>query len=175
MTARNPIHYDAFHPGSVWRDTEGKRIQAHGGSMHFEDGVYYWYGENKEQSTGTGIWHWGMKAYSSTDLYNWEDRGLIIPPRQDDPGSSLNPTSMADRPHIVRSPSTGKYVCWIKIMSRTSNAQTMTILTADTFLGPYTIVREGYQPAGFTAGDFDMAIDPPQARATSTSNTRTPS
>ena len=71
----------AFRPGQVWLDTSGKRIQAHGGSMHHENGTFYWYGENKERTTpGSGIWHWGVRCYSSTDLYNWDDLGLIIPP-----------------------------------------------------------------------------------------------
>lgn len=51
--------YDRFYPGRVWLDTEGKRIQAHGGSVIFIDGVYYWYGENKKQyleaESGTGV------------------------------------------------------------------------------------------------------------------------
>ena len=35
----------------------------------FIDGVYYWYGENKEKSTGdNNIWHWGIRCYTSTDL-----------------------------------------------------------------------------------------------------------
>ena len=33
-------------------DTEGKRIQAHGGAIFHEGGVYYWYGENKEHTDG---------------------------------------------------------------------------------------------------------------------------
>ena len=44
--------YDKFYPGKVWLDTEGKRIQAHGGSVMYLDGVYYWYGENKGQNNG---------------------------------------------------------------------------------------------------------------------------
>ena len=27
------MSYNSFHPGQVWLDTEGKRIQAHGGSV----------------------------------------------------------------------------------------------------------------------------------------------
>ena len=42
--------YDRFYPGQVWLDTEGKRIQAHGGSIMYIDGTYYWYGENKEKT-----------------------------------------------------------------------------------------------------------------------------
>ena len=44
--------YDAFYPGQVWLDTEGKRIQAHGGSVIYIDDTYYWYGENKEKFNG---------------------------------------------------------------------------------------------------------------------------
>ena len=29
--------YDAFHPGQIWLDTEGKRIHAHGGSVIYID------------------------------------------------------------------------------------------------------------------------------------------
>ena len=75
------MRYTSFQPGQPWLDTEGKRIQAHGGSVFFENGVYYWYGENKEKTDGkNGIWHWGVRCYASRDLYNWEDLGLIIPP-----------------------------------------------------------------------------------------------
>lgn len=48
--------YDAFYPGQVWLDTNGNRIQAHGGSLIYLDGVYYWYGENKEKN-GQGCGH----------------------------------------------------------------------------------------------------------------------
>ena len=50
-------------------DTNGKRVQAHGGSVFYEDGVYYFYGENKEKTTGKDkIWTWGVRAYSSAIL-----------------------------------------------------------------------------------------------------------
>lgn len=41
-----------FYPGKIWLDTEGKRIHAHGGSVMHINGTYYWYGENKEKTTG---------------------------------------------------------------------------------------------------------------------------
>ena len=43
---------DAIYPGQPWLDTGGERIQAHGGAVYYEDGVYYWYGENKEHTDG---------------------------------------------------------------------------------------------------------------------------
>jgi len=150
------MKYNSIRPGKVWYDTNGNRIQAHGGSIMYLDGVYYWYGENKEKTTGdNGIWHWGVRCYTSKDLYNWEDKGLIIPPQTDDLQSSLHPASMMDRPHIIYNKETGKFVCWLKIMHR-NGPQTETVLTADHILGPYEIVREGLKPLNMSAGDFDL-------------------
>lgn len=152
--------YDSIRPGQVWLDTEGKRIQAHGGSMMYLDGTYYWYGENKEKTTGKDdIWHWGVRCYTSKDLYNWEDKGLIIPPETADINSSLHPESKMDRPHIIYNKDTKKFVCWLKIMNR-DGSQSETILTADDILGPYKKVREGLKPLNMSAGDFDLAVAP---------------
>ncbi|MET0885613.1 MAG: family 43 glycosylhydrolase [Mycetocola sp.] len=154
------IRRASITPGQPWLDTNGNRIQAHAGSMHYEDGTYYWYGEDKSHSgPGTGIWHWGVRCYSSTDLYNWDDRGTIIAPDLDDSDSALHPGQLTDRPHIIHNPRTGKYVCWLKTMSR-SNVQTSTVLTAASILGPYAVVRRDVRPLSMYAGDFDLVVDP---------------
>ena len=154
------MKYNSIRPGQVWLDTNGNRIQAHGGSIMYLDGTYYWYGENKEKTTGENdIWHWGVRCYTSQDLYNWEDRGVIIPPEPDDPESSLHPSSQMDRPHIIYNKETKKYVAWLKIMHR-DGTQTETVMTADDILGPYTKVREGLKPLNMSAGDFDLAVAP---------------
>lgn len=147
--------YDSFRPGQVWLDTEGKRIQAHGGSVIYVDGIYYWYGENKEFTDGTNdIWIYGIRFYRSNDLYNWEDLGLVIPPDTEDEKSPLNPTNcMLDRPHIIYNKRTKKYVCWVKIMHKEGH-QDETVLTADKITGPYTIVNQGIRPLGYECGGF---------------------
>ena len=158
----------SIRPGRAWLDTNGQRIQAHGGSLIVgEDGLFYWYGENKEKTTpGSGVWHWGVRAYSSADLYNWDDRGVIIPPVLDDETSPLHPAQKMDRPHILFNEATGKYVCWLKVMgSGSHDTQRSTVLTADSLLGPYTMVREGLEPLGMSAGDFDLVVDPITKRA----------
>ncbi|MFI7503336.1 family 43 glycosylhydrolase [Streptomyces sp. NPDC049687] len=164
-TPKGTSMYDSFRPGQTWLDTNGHRIHAHGGSLLFEGGVYYWYGENKEHSKpGSGIWTWGIRCYTSTDLYNWQDRGLIIPPVLDDRTSPLHPSQMIDRPHIIHNPHTGTYVCWLKIMG-VGGEQLCTVLTADSLLGPYEIVRTGLSPLGMSAGDFDLVVDPADGKA----------
>lgn len=156
-------HQDAICPGETWLDTKGDRIQAHGGAVYYEDGVYYWYGENKEHTDGqNGIWTWGLKVYSSRDLINWEDLGFLIPPVLDDPNSALFPAKRVDRPHILKCDKTGKYVCWIKLSGPEA---AFTIWQADNLLGPYEMVENLYNPGGHKAGDFDLISDPSTGKA----------
>ena len=154
---------DAFYPGRIWLDTEGKRIQAHGGSIIRVGSLFYWYGENKEKTTGENqIWHNGVRAYSSADLYNWTDEGIIIPPDTENIHSPLHPTSMMDRPHIMYQESTGKYVAWLKIMNEPGH---FAVLTADHFKGPYTMLHPEVHPYGQPVGDFDILQDEKSGKA----------
>lgn len=161
---RHPLA--AFKPGQLWLDTSGMPIQAHGASIQQIGDTFYWYGENKERTLpGSGIWTWGIRAYASLDLYNWDDLGLIIPPNLTDARSTLNPrSSMLDRPHIIFNAHTNKYVCWVKIMEK-DGRQTRTVLTADKITGPYNVVQIGLQPNGMNAGDFDLVISPADGKA----------
>lgn len=154
----HPHHQDAIYPGKPWLDENGHRIQAHGGAIFYENGTYYWYGEDKTHSLGypqTSIWTWGIHAYQSKDLCNWSDLGLIIAPDLTNPDSSLFPEAHVDRPHIRKCEKTGKYVAWLKL----SDDECFVVLQADRFTGPYHIVRDHYQPFDHAVGDFDIAID----------------
>lgn len=156
LIQEGPQLYTSIKPGQVWLDTNGKPIQAHGFQVMEDNGTYYWYGENKELTTlGSPVWTYGIRCYRSTDFYNWEDCGLIIPPDTINKLSPLHYSQTLDRPHIVRSPKTGKYVCWIKSMDEDGY---FVILQADNILGPYEYVRS-LKPEGYGVGDFDMYID----------------
>lgn len=151
------MSYDAIYPGQPWLDTEGKPIQAHAASVFYENETFYWYGENKEKTKpGNGILHWGVRCYSSKDLYNWKDEGNIIEPDLRDESSPLHPSSKAERPHILYNAGTRQYVCWLKVMDVALGTQTETVLTAERFLGPYRIARTGLRPLGMDGGDFDL-------------------
>jgi hypothetical protein len=147
---------DCIRPGREWLDTEGKRIEAHGGTMFYEDGVYYWLGEDKSHTRKKGKnWTWGIKLYASRDLYNWKDEGHIVEPVLDDKRSQFYPTRRLDRPHLLKNPHTGKYVLWVKYC----DGAHYSVLTADTIRGPYTLVVPFLQPFGHKSGDFDLALD----------------
>lgn len=146
--------YQEIRPGQVWRDTNGVRIQAHGGALFHENDTYYWYGENKDRTDGKcAVWTWGIRAYESKDLYNWKDLGLIIEPDLENPQSNLYPEKHIDRPHILKCEATGKYVCWLK---QSGEEACFLILEADTFTGPYTIIAKNYRPFDMKVGDFDI-------------------
>lgn len=148
----------SIKPGQVWLDTEGNRIQAHGGSILAIGDTFYWYGENKERTTGENeIWHWGVRCYSSKDFYNWKSEGIIIPPDLEDLCSPLHPSALMDRPHIVYNEKTEKYVAWLKIMGEPSG---FAVLRADNILGPYETVCRRVNPCGLQVGDFDIQTDP---------------
>lgn len=148
--------YDAIYPGRVWLDTKKERIQAHGAGMFYEDGTYYWYGEDKSHTRKKGkLWTWGIRCYTSKDLCNWEDRGHIIEPEPEDKESIFHPNRRMDRPHIIKNDRTGKYVLWLKYCDKAHFA----ILTADTLLGPYHLETPYFRPYGRKAGDFDLAVD----------------
>ena len=154
--------YQSIRPGQIWLDTNGKPIQAHGFQIFEQNGTFYWYGENKEHThLGSNVWTWGVRAYRSTDFYNWEDLGLIIQPDTVNALSPLHYSQTLDRPHIIYNKSTGKWVCWIKSMDTDGF---FVVLQADRFEGPYTLVRQ-FKPEGFGVGDFDLWADPETGKA----------
>ncbi|KAE9363302.1 carbohydrate-binding module family 35 protein [Stipitochalara longipes BDJ] len=55
-------------PGAVWTDTEGNKIDAHGGGIVQRGDTFYWIG----QSASKNVSPW---LYSSTDLLNWKNLG----------------------------------------------------------------------------------------------------
>ena len=157
--------YNSIRPGQVWLDTDGNRIQAHGGSVFYKNGVYYWYGENKEKTVSDkSPWHWGVRMYSSSDLYNWKSEGIICDPVTDDENHPMNPyTLMMDRPHILYNDSTKKYVMWLKIMNK-NNTQKMAVAVCDTINGKYEVINY-FHPLDMNSGDFDLVKNPTDGKA----------
>ncbi len=151
----------SFRPGKVWLDTEGKRIQAHGGSILYVNGTYFWYGENKEGITGTAMgtkclsWHNGVRLYSSQDLYNWKDEGLIMY-NDTDKSHPFYPTNIMDRPHILFNKATKKYVMWAKCSRVADFGECFfAVAQSDSIYGPFTLVKCN-DCTPYHSGDFDL-------------------
>ncbi|KAI1484468.1 Arabinanase/levansucrase/invertase [Biscogniauxia mediterranea] len=54
-------------PGAVWYDTDGNKIDAHGGGVVKRGDTFYWVGQAASNET--------PQMYSSTDLINWKNEG----------------------------------------------------------------------------------------------------
>ncbi|BCW39489.1 hypothetical protein StoSoilB3_10240 [Arthrobacter sp. StoSoilB3] len=72
--------YNSFRPGQDWRDNNGNLIQAHGGQVvtsKDSEGktIYYLYGEDRTNGYHSSP---GVHGYSSYDLYNWKDEGVVL-------------------------------------------------------------------------------------------------
>ncbi len=156
---------NSFKPGQRWLDTDGNPIQAHGGSILFRDSTFYWYGENKEKTSGeTKLWHYGVRCYSSKDLYNWKSEGIILNAVENDPLSPLHPNRIMDRPHILYHKSDGRFVMWMKFAGSDArphdwNIQYMGIAVSDKITGPFRLVNTT-NPLGMNSGDFDLYTNP---------------
>ena len=148
--------YNSIKPGQPWYDTEGKRIQAHGGSVLFWEGKFYWYGENKENVTDEkALWHNGVRLYSSEDLYNWHDEGVICKAVPEERSHPLHPCSKMDRPHMIYNDKTEQFVLWMKIMGE-DGVQYMVVATSKNIKGPFEIINKKLHPGGMNSGDFEL-------------------
>ncbi|EMR63395.1 putative galactan -beta-galactosidase protein [Eutypa lata UCREL1] len=65
--ATSALAADWISPGAVWYDTDGKKIEAHGGGVVLRGDTYYWVGHASSNQT--------PMMYSSTDLVNWKNLG----------------------------------------------------------------------------------------------------
>lgn len=131
----SPESRTSFIPDEPWPDTNGVPINAHGGGILFHEGIYYWFGEHKEQGDTCEV---GVHVYSSTDLYTWTDRGIALHVEQD-PDSEITSGCIIERPKVTFSRATGKFVMWfhleLKPMGRKAGRSGIAI--SDTPTGPY--------------------------------------
>jgi beta-xylosidase len=108
------ISISPFRSGEVWEDESGQPINAHGGGVLFHEGCYYWYGEHKIEGTAGNVAQVGVRVYSSRDLYQWKDEGIVLPV-SDDPTSEITRGCILERPKVVFNSQTKKFVMWFHL------------------------------------------------------------
>ena len=104
--------------GTIWQDTQGRDIQAHGGCILQYGDTYYWYGEHKGAPNCPGknrVDVIGVACYASRNLRDWEYRGLALKAEPEDPSSPLHPSKVAERPKVLYNEKTGKFVMWLHL------------------------------------------------------------
>ncbi len=148
-----------FAVGEPWLDNNGVMINAHGGGMLFDGGKYYWFGEHKvEGKKGNSAWV-GVHCYSSNDLYNFRDEGIVLKV-SDDPDSEITAGCILERPKVIFNRKTGKYVMWfhLELKGQGYSAARSGVAVADRVTGPYTFVGS-MRPNGEMARDMTLFAD----------------
>ncbi len=153
-----------FRPGEVWLDTDGRPIQAHGGGILLHDGVWYWYGENKDGPTKAGgcgarVDVIGVSCYTSTDLVAWKNEGVVLKAVPDDPCHDLHPSKVAERPKVLFNRATGKFVMWLHIDVIDYSYSQAGVAVADSPTGPFTYLGSRRPIGDQTYRDMNLFLD----------------
>jgi ricin-type beta-trefoil lectin protein/glycosyl hydrolase family 43 len=138
-------------PGTMWTDTAGNRLQAHGVGIFTVGSTYFMVGEDKVAgSTFTAV-----ACYSSTDLVHWT-RQVNALSRQS--SGDLGPGRIVERPKVIYNSVTRKYVMWMHIDNTSYNDQRAGVAVSDTPCGPYTFLG-ATRPLGHPSRDLGLFKD----------------
>ena len=132
----------SFRPGQIWPDNEGKHINAHGGGIIFFNDTYYWFGEYRSPRSEKDKSLYGVNCYSSKDLLNWRNEGLVLKVINDT-ASLLCPGCIIERPKVIFNKKTGKFVMWFhhELKGEGYKAALTGVAISDNITGPYRYIR----------------------------------
>jgi hypothetical protein len=155
--------------GAVWKDTDGRPINAHGGGILFHEGTYYWYGEIKQGQTylpkvnkawgGTRVLAGGVSCYSSNDLVTWKHEGVVLPADVRNPDSDLGVENVIERPKVIYNARTRKFVMWFHQDSPGYQAARSGVAVSDSPNGKFKYLGSFRPNAGvrpLNASDADL-------------------
>jgi hypothetical protein len=132
----------AFKPGKLWPDNNGVHINAHGGGFLFYNDTYYWFGEHKTSGKEGNTAIFGVRVYSSKDIYNWKDEGIALK-MLEDTTSMLQKGSVLERPKVIYNKKTKKFVMWFhhELKGQGYKAALTGVAVADNVTGPYQYIN----------------------------------
>lgn len=151
FSCKGKSRYDAFSPGKLWPDNNGVHINAHGGGILFENGRYYWFGEHKTPGSEGNAANVGVHCYSSEDLYNWKDEGVVLTVDPVGSGSDIEKGCIIERPKVIKNQKTGKYVMWFHLERKNNNYSDALsgVAVGNEITGPYQYLKSVRPNSGF--------------------------
>ena len=134
--------YTEFKPGQLWLDNNGVHINAHGGGFLYYNDTYYWFGEHKTSGKEGNTAIFGVRVYSSKDIYNWKDEGIALK-MLEDTTSMLQKGSVLERPKVIYNKKTQKFVMWFhhELKGQGYKAALTGVAVADNATGPYQYIN----------------------------------
>ncbi|QEM11340.1 glycoside hydrolase family 43 protein [Mucilaginibacter rubeus] len=146
IIGRAQTKLSSFSPGAIWPDDKGVHINAHGGGILYNNGVYYWFGEHKIAGDAGNRAMVGVHCYSSKDLYNWKDEGISLSVSPDTT-NDIAKGCILERPKVVYNKKTKKYVMWfhLELLGKGYSAARAGVAISDKVTGPYKFIKS-YRP-----------------------------
>jgi hypothetical protein len=141
----------AITPGTVWHDTSGNVIQAHGEGIIEVGSTFYWLGEDKTN----GSPFQNIKCYSSTDLKNWTFVSNVLT-RQS--SGDLGPNRIVERPHVIFNAATSTYVMYMHIDNTSYSERKAGVATSSSVCGAYSY-HGSFKPLGHDSRDDSVFLD----------------
>lgn len=144
---------------TLWTDTEGKPIQAHGGMILQHKGIYYWYGENKDTETvNRHVDFIGISCYSSEDLENWRNEGIVLSPVVNNPAHMLYTKNICERPRVLYNKSTKQFVMYTHADTADYYYAGVNVAVAASPTGPFVWLKS-FQPNWQDSRDMTLFQD----------------
>lgn len=145
----------AFVPIEIWPDQNGQHINVHGGGIFYYKDTYYWYGESRGDKTFSG----GVGLYTSKDLYNWKNEGVVFAP-VDNPESDITKGCTIERPKVIYNKKTKQFVMWfhLELKGQGYAAARAAVAVSDKPTGPFTFVGS-FRPNGNMSRDMGLFVD----------------
>ena len=145
----------AFRPGETWPDSDGQHINAHGGGILYQNGIYYWFGKKRGGRPSSQ----GVSVYSSKDLYQWKNEGVALSTSQDN-NSDIAAGCVIERPKVLHNAGTGTYVMWfhLELRGQGYNAARAGVATSGKVTGPYAFVKS-FRPNNNMSRDMALFLD----------------
>ena len=137
--------------GTMWTDSDGRSVQAHGAGFLQVGDTWYMIGEDRASS-----WHPDVNMYSSKDLQHWKFEGKIIENRKTHPDLGIR--RFIERPKILWNKKTGKFVVWCHWEGSNYGASEAGVFVSDNVTGPYTYHWSG-RPLGIKSRDCNVFQD----------------
>ncbi len=118
---------------TVWKDSSGNQINAHGGGVLRVGNTFYWYGENRTRM-GDSV---GVNCYASTNLADWTFKNQAL-----SQGTAGLAQSRFERPRVIYNDATRKFVLWAHRENLRDYADAQAVVAqCDTPDGNFALVR----------------------------------
>ena len=143
-----------------WKDTAGQPINCHCGGILVDGDTYWWYGEHRDATRAGHQCHTGIRCYSSKDLVSWTPHGVVLAVDKENLKSDIADGCMMERPKVLRSRTTGRYVMYFhqELRGQYYSAARTGVAVADRPEGPFRYVK-GMRPDPKGKGEPQMARD----------------